>query len=97
MEFEKAINIDPNFPYAYQKLAVIYAGQGDLMNAADALEKLKTIIPYNPQIYYNLALIYLEKKDSEMAYRNLQEGLKYIQFDTETGALMQDLLKRFKK
>ena len=97
VEFEKAINIDPNFPYAYQKLAVIYAGQGDLMNAADALEKLKTIIPYNPQIYYNLALIYLEKKDSETAYRNLQEGLKYIQFDTETGALMQDLLKRFKK
>ncbi|MEK7121103.1 MAG: tetratricopeptide repeat protein, partial [Patescibacteria group bacterium] len=97
VEFEKAIEIDSNFPYAYQNLAIIYAGQGDLVNAAKVLEKLKTITPYNPQIYYNLALIYLERKDSETAYQNLQEGLKYGQFDPETEALIQDLLKRFKK
>ena len=97
VEFEKAIEIDPNFPYAYQNLAIIYAGQGDLANAANALEKLKTITPYNPRIYYNLALIYLEKKDSESAHKNLQEGLKYGQFDPETEVLMQDLLKSFKK
>ena len=41
VEFEKALEIDPIFPYAYQNLAVIYAGQGDLINAANALEKLK--------------------------------------------------------
>lgn len=97
VEFEKAIKIDPYFPYAYQKLAVIYAGQGDLASAANALEKLKIIVPYNPQIYYNLALIYLEEKNDKIAYQNLQEGLKYIQFDPETGLLMQDLLKHFKK
>lgn len=97
VEFEKAIKIDPNFPYAYGNLAVIYAGQGDLISATNAFEKLKTITPYNPQIYYNLALIYLERKDNEIARQNLQEGLKYAQFDPETGILMRDLFKRLKK
>ncbi len=95
VEFEKALEIDPNFPHAYGNLAVIYAGQGDLVNAGKALEKLKTITPYNPQIYYNLALIYLERKDNESAYQNLQEGLKYGQFDPETEKLMKELIQRF--
>ena len=94
VEFEKALEIDPNFPYAYQNLSVIYAGQGDLVNATKVLEKLKIITPYNPRIYYNLALVYLERKDNESAYQNLQEGLKYGQFDPETGILMEELIQR---
>ena len=95
VEFEKALEIDPNFPHAYGNLAVIYAGQGDLVNAGNALEKLKTITPHNPQIYYNLAIIYLEIKDNESAYQNLQEGLKYGQFDPETEKLIKELTQQF--
>ena len=93
VEFEKALQIDPNFPYAYQGLSVIYAEQGDLVNTAKVLEKLKIITPQNPRIYYNLALVYLERKDIETAHQNLQEGLKYGQFDKETEELMKELLE----
>ncbi|HEY4474742.1 MAG: hypothetical protein A2918_03510 [Candidatus Yanofskybacteria bacterium RIFCSPLOWO2_01_FULL_42_49] len=94
VEFEKALEIDHNFPYAYQNLSVIYAGQGDLINATNVLEKLKTLTPHNPRIYYNLALVYLERKDNESARQNLQEGLKYGQFDPETEKLMEELIQR---
>ena len=93
--FEKAIELDPNFAYPYPNLAVIYASQGDLIKATSYLEKLKELQPQLQRVYYNLALIYIERNDYDSAYQNLQDGLKYGNFDPETNKLIKELLEKF--
>jgi len=95
--FEKAIELDPNFAYPYPNLAVIYASQGDLIKATDYLEKLKNLQPQLQRVYYNLALVYIERNDYGSAYKNLQDGLKYGQFDPETDQLITELIKKFEE
>lgn len=93
--FEKAIELDPNFSYPYPNLSVIYASQGNLVKATEYLEKLKELQPRLQRVYYNLALVYIERNDNESAYRNLQDGLKYGHFDSETDSLIKNLLQKF--
>ncbi len=93
--FEKAIELDPNFSYPYPNLAVIYASQGNLVKATEYLEKLKELQPRLQRVYYNLARVYIERKDYDSAHKNLEDGLKYGQFDPETEPLIKDLLKNF--
>ncbi|MDO8496041.1 MAG: tetratricopeptide repeat protein [bacterium] len=93
--FEKAIELDPNFSYPYPNLAVIYASQGNLVKATEYLEKLKELQPRLQRVYYNLALVYIERKDYDSAHKNLEDGLKYGQFDPETEPLIKYLLKNF--
>ena len=93
--FEKAVELDPNFSYPYPNLAVIYASQGNLIKATEYLEKLKELQPRLQRAYYNLALVYIERKDYDFAYQNLQDGLKYGQFDPDTEPLIRELIKKF--
>lgn len=93
--FEKAIELDPNFSYPYPNLSVIYASQGNLVKATEYLEKLKELQPRLQRVYYNLALVYIERKDYDSARQNLEDGLKYGQFDLETEPLIRELLKKF--
>lgn len=95
--FEKAIELDPNFAYPYPNLSVIYASQGDLSKAIEYMEKLKSLQPQLQRIYYNLALAFIEIKNYDSAYHNLQDGLKYGWSDPETEPLMRELLKNFEK
>ncbi len=95
-EYKKAIEIDPNFYYAYQGLVILYAKTGNISEAVLNIEQLKKLIPENPRVYYNAALLYIAQNNKEEALRNANEGLKYVQFDLESGPLLEDLIKTIK-
>ncbi len=97
VEFNRAIEIDPNFYYPYQNLAVIYAQQGNLVKASENMEKLKQLLPNNPRVYYNSALVYIALNNKEQALEDLNEGLKYSEFDPETGRLIKALIEELEK
>ena len=67
------------------------------MKATEYLEKLKELQPRLQRVYYNLALVYIERKDYDSAFQNLEDGLQYGQFDPETEPLIRDLLKQLKR
>lgn len=90
--YEKAIAVNPNFYYPYQNLSVIYAQQGNLTKAVENIEKLKLIVPNNPRVYYNSALVYLALNNKEQALKDLEVGLKCIELDSQTGALIKQLI-----
>lgn len=92
--YERAVEIDPYFHYAYEALISIYAQQGDLVKASEYIEKLKLIVPNNPRTYYNAALIYIARKDFDSAVKNLEQGLKYAAFDAEGERLIKELLAK---
>ena len=92
--YDKAIEVNSNFYYPYQNLAVIYAQQGDLSKAVENIEKLKILIPANPRIYYNSALVYLAMNNKEQALKDLRFGLKYAESDTDTGVAIKELIDR---
>ena len=95
--YEKAIEINPNFYYSYQNLAVIYAQQGNLTKAVENIEKLKLLIPNNPRVYYNSALVYVALNNKEQALKDLREGLKYGELDPQTGELIRKLIEELEK
>ena len=97
VEYNKAIEIDPSFPFAYQNLAAIYAGQGDLASAALMLEKVKKLRPQEPRVYYNLALIYLAQRKDELALENLKIALSLAANDPEALAQIKAVLGKIAK
>lgn len=92
-EYKRAIEIDPNFYYAYQGLVILYAKTGNISEAILYVEQLKKLIPENPRVYYNASLLYIAQNNKEKALENATEGLKYVQFDPESRPLLEDLIK----
>jgi Flp pilus assembly protein TadD len=54
--FERAADIDPTYPAAYNNLAIAYEHQGDLQNARKAYEKALKLDPENQYIKQNYEL-----------------------------------------
>lgn len=73
--FLKAISINPSVTH-YGNLSVVYAKMGDLDKAEDVLMKALALSKDNPNVYYNLALLYKYKGDKEKA---LEMKEKYIE------------------
>ncbi len=96
-EYKKAIEIDPNFYYAHQNLVILYAKTGNIKEAIVYVEQLKKLLPENPRVYYNTALLYLADRNNKKAIENANEGLKYIKLDPESGPLFEDLVKTLNK
>jgi len=86
--------VDPAFSFAYQNLSVIYANRGQLVDAAEMLEKVKELRPAEPRVYYNLALIYTAQNKFSLAIANLEQGLKFSGNDQETEAAIKFLLSK---
>ena len=95
--YEKAIEINPGFYYPYQNLSIIYAQRGDLAKASENIETLKLLLPTNPRVFYNSALVYVALNNKEQALQDLQEGLKYAELDPQTGELIKNLIKELQK
>lgn len=96
-EYKRAIEIDPNFYYAYQNLVVLYAKNGDLANAIIYIEGLKRLLPENPRVYYNAALLYMTSNNKNLAIQNLNEGLKYLYLDPESKPLFDNIQKQIQR
>lgn len=95
-KYKKAIEVDPNFPFAYQNLAEIYVNKKqDLVSGIKIIEKLKEIQPGNPRIYYNLGLLYLATNNFDLAIKNLKDGLNLVRGrDQELEKMITSLLSR---
>lgn len=95
-EYQKAVSVDPSFPFAYQNLSVIYAANGQLDRAAIMLEKVKTLKPLDPWVYYNLSLIYIAQNNIELAIQNLNLASKYAKGDPRIEVEIHKLKERFR-
>ena len=73
---------------------MIYAQQGNWTKAIENIEKLKVLLPNNPRVFYNSALVYLSLNNTKQALLDLQTGVKYAELDPETGTLMGELIKK---
>lgn len=97
-EYKKAIEVDPNFPFAYQNLAEIYVNRKqDLVSGIRILEELKEIQPGNPRVYYNLGLLYLATDNIDLAVDNFETGLKLVSGrDLEVEKATLEILDRIR-
>lgn len=96
MKYRQAMAVDPNFPFAFQNLAVIEANRGNLAEATTLLEKVKTLRPREPKVYYNLALLYLAQNQHEPALSNLRQGLAVADNEPEIKMAITTLLDKFR-
>ena len=77
-------------------MAVIYAGQGELAEAQKMLERVIELRPFEPEIYYNLALVFLAQKNNDLALQILEKGLKYAKGNNAATAEIMRLLGKLK-
>ena len=75
-EFKNAINIDPKFKEAYNRLGAIYIKQEKYAEAIEALEEATNIDRRFKEAYFNLALVYLELNDFEAARNAANNALR---------------------
>lgn len=82
--FQKALSLDPLYYEVHNNLGILYMEMNDLVNAEkEFLEYLNTK-NINPAVaYYNLATLYVKKKDYESALITIK---KCIQFQQEQEA-----------
>ena len=74
-EFQRAIELKPNYGDAYHNLANTYM---ELGQPGKALENYQSALKFNPnlwQSYQNIAAIYLSQKNYEQAIENLQKAI----------------------
>ena len=80
-EFEKAIEIKPNYADAYHNLANTYQGIGRL---EDAIENYEKAIHFNPKLwqsYQNLGAIYFQKGRNDLAKEYFRNALEINPYD----------------
>lgn len=74
-EFQKAIELKPNYGDAYHNLANTYL---ELSQPDKALENYQNALKFNPtlwQSYQNIAAIYFQQKEYDLAIQNLQKAI----------------------
>ncbi len=74
--FQKAINMDANYPDPLNNIAVAYSAVGRLDDAIASLQKSLKISPYYPEGYNNIASFYLQKNEIAKAEQALTIALK---------------------
>jgi tetratricopeptide (TPR) repeat protein len=78
-EYERAVEINPDFAEAHNNLGVAYAGQGRLDDAIgefeEAIEKAALDDLNRANVYYNLGLCYVKKGETDEAIKALQEAV----------------------
>ena len=65
--YQKAIELDPSYPIAYNDLGILYEGKGFIDGAEECYLKAIKIDPDYLSTYANLALVYENKRDLKKA------------------------------
>jgi Tfp pilus assembly protein PilF len=75
--YESALEIDPDFPEALEKLGVVFARQGDIEKARSIFNRVLADFPTeNASTHINLAACYSETGDKESARKELERALE---------------------
>ncbi len=81
--FKKAGEIKPDLYMAHYNLGKLYFSKGELDNAIDAYSKILNSTNYGPKGYYQIAIIYSQKKEYTKAMTSLEYAmeldLKYVE------------------
>lgn len=75
-DFEKAIEIDPNFTDAVVNLGITYLANGDLMGALEYLDRAIETLPTLTLAYNARGILYSKLRAWEQAERDLKEASK---------------------
>jgi tetratricopeptide (TPR) repeat protein len=74
--FDKAIELRPDDPDAYNNLGLAYLQKGDAEGAIPKFKRALQLRPNDSDLYGNLAVAYLQVADFDAAATHLQLGLK---------------------
>ena len=75
-EFSRAIEIDPDYSFAYYNRALIYYMSGDLGSSLAEYNKAIELNPNNPYWTYERGFLYLQLGDQESAILDLEKSLE---------------------
>jgi len=87
-EFQKAIEINPNYADAYHNLANTYQQMGQIDAAVENYQKALSINPKLWQSYQNMAAIYFNAGDFPKALENIKKALE---IDPQNQQLQENL------
>lgn len=75
-EFTKAIEIDPDYQYAYYNRALVYYQKGDLANSLSDYNKAIELEPDNPYWILERGFINIELGNTDMATKDLERSIE---------------------
>ncbi|MFZ4546389.1 MAG: tetratricopeptide repeat protein [Bacteroidales bacterium] len=75
-EFKKAAVIYPNYPDAWQQIALAYFRLGNNELSLESYQKALTLNPNEPTTYGNMGIIFFQKGDINQAIELYQKALK---------------------
>jgi len=84
----------PQHPFAYNIQAALVSAQGNNQKAVGLFEKLASLVPDDPLIRFNLALVYAKTKQREKAIQSYEQVLA---MPAAQDNLKQDAKKRLAK
>lgn len=91
MEWEKAVQLNPEYSEAYNHLGNYYQVSGDYRKALAMYERSMEINPFNAETNYNAALLYEASGEEEKAKRHFRLFIKYA------GTEYQDVVEDVKR
>jgi tetratricopeptide (TPR) repeat protein len=91
-EFEKSIELDPNFGEAYGNLAVLLWEDGILDDALDKMNRAAELSPQSPDVIYNIGMIYAQLGQGKMAIEMLEHYLSMTPGDLYAKTYLAVLL-----
>ncbi|GAI02911.1 unnamed protein product, partial [marine sediment metagenome] len=74
-QFNKAIEMKPDYAPAYFQLAMVYQAQGRGAEMIAQLESARTFAPYDVGLAFQLGLIYFQKQDYEKARAEFERAV----------------------
>lgn len=73
-EYQKALELNPNYTQAHTNLGTVYLGKGDYDQAIGHFKKTLELNYYDTKAHYNLGLSYVYKGELEKA----KEEMKFL-------------------
>ncbi|MFQ5736669.1 MAG: tetratricopeptide repeat protein [Thermodesulfobacteriota bacterium] len=91
VEWERAVELNPDYPEAWTHLGNYYQLSGDYARALSMYERSLRLNPYNAEVNYNAAIIYEARGEKEKAARH------YRAFLRNAGPEYRDVVEEVRK